>query len=326
MKVSGARFVKPNNNQRKQQQSISQFFSPKRETQTNGHSSPLGQLRDSSSVVDAEVDERQSIEEAQCSISRKRSTDDGEDETVGSRAPALKKRKSYSTEGERSAFFSNHNGVASDKNSQLVNGYENVNYRSDEARHKHNNAAASFDVPSRSKPGSRTSRFIFSNPPVTVQNHVDNEETSEARQQRVQLHRRFVQKLGRPDSFADLKRRNRLISEESQSGEAIADNDKEDEDEDVDLRDSSTKGRASGGKKGSNKLTPMERQILDIKAEHNDTLLIVEVGYKFRFFGEDARTAAKELGIVCIPGKYRYDERRSQLPSPTITSLNLSVC
>jgi len=40
-----------------------------------------------------------------------------------------------------------------------------------------------------------------------------------------------------------------------------------------------------------------------------DTLLIVEVGYKFKFFGEDARTAAKELSIVCIPGKFRYDER-----------------
>jgi DNA mismatch repair ATPase MutS len=40
-----------------------------------------------------------------------------------------------------------------------------------------------------------------------------------------------------------------------------------------------------------------------------DTVLVVEVGYKFRFFGEDARIAAKELSIVCIPGKFRYDER-----------------
>jgi len=38
--------------------------------------------------------------------------------------------------------------------------------------------------------------------------------------------------------------------------------------------------------------------------------LIIEVGYKFKFFGEDARTAAKELSIVCIPGKFRYDERK----------------
>jgi DNA mismatch repair protein MSH3 len=58
----------------------------------------------------------------------------------------------------------------------------------------------------------------------------------------------------------------------------------------------------------------MELQILDIKRKHMDTLLIVEVGYKFKFYGEDARTAAKELSIVCIPGKYRYDERKNPNP------------
>jgi DNA mismatch repair protein MSH3 len=67
------------------------------------------------------------------------------------------------------------------------------------------------------------------------------------------------------------------------------------------------KTKKKGAKTG--KLTPLELQILDIKRKHMDTLLIVEVGYKFKFFGEDARTAAKELSIVCIPGKYRYDER-----------------
>ena len=67
------------------------------------------------------------------------------------------------------------------------------------------------------------------------------------------------------------------------------------------------KTKKKGAKTG--KLTPLEIQILDIKRKHMDTLLIVEVGYKFKFFGEDARTAAKDLSIVCIPGKFRYDER-----------------
>lgn len=70
------------------------------------------------------------------------------------------------------------------------------------------------------------------------------------------------------------------------------------------------KGKAAA-KKGGSKLTPMERQVIDIKRKHMDTVLVIEVGYKFRFFGEDARIAAKELGIVCIPGKFRFDERRS---------------
>ncbi|RMZ82962.1 hypothetical protein DV737_g1773, partial [Chaetothyriales sp. CBS 132003] len=54
------------------------------------------------------------------------------------------------------------------------------------------------------------------------------------------------------------------------------------------------------------------KQIIDIKSKHMDTLLVIEVGYKFRFFGEDARVAAKELNIMCIPGKYRYDEDASE--------------
>lgn len=62
----------------------------------------------------------------------------------------------------------------------------------------------------------------------------------------------------------------------------------------------------------------MELQFLEIKRKHMDTVLIVEVGYKFRFFGEDARVAAKELSIVCIPGKMRYDERMYSCLMPLI--------
>lgn len=34
--------------------------------------------------------------------------------------------------------------------------------------------------------------------------------------------------------------------------------------------------------------TPLELQFLEIKGKHKDTLLCVECGYKYRFFGEDA--------------------------------------
>lgn len=78
-------------------------------------------------------------------------------------------------------------------------------------------------------------------------------------------------------------------------------------DGDEDEPPAAAKTKKKGAKTG--KLTPMEIQFLDIKRKHMDTILIVEVGYKFRFFGEDARIAAKELSIVCIPGKLRYDER-----------------
>ncbi|KAG8728012.1 Mismatch repair protein msh3, partial [Ceratobasidium sp. 428] len=51
------------------------------------------------------------------------------------------------------------------------------------------------------------------------------------------------------------------------------------------------------------KYTPLEKQILALKDKHGDALLMFEVGYKFRFFGEDARVASRELGIACFMDK-----------------------
>ncbi|XP_076588059.1 DNA mismatch repair protein Msh3 isoform X2 [Chaetodon auriga] len=45
--------------------------------------------------------------------------------------------------------------------------------------------------------------------------------------------------------------------------------------------------------------TPLEQQVIQLKQQHQDALLAVECGYKYRFFGEDAEIAAKELNIVC---------------------------
>nr|XP_045583602.1 DNA mismatch repair protein Msh3-like [Procambarus clarkii]XP_045583603.1 DNA mismatch repair protein Msh3-like [Procambarus clarkii]XP_045583604.1 DNA mismatch repair protein Msh3-like [Procambarus clarkii]XP_045583605.1 DNA mismatch repair protein Msh3-like [Procambarus clarkii]XP_045583606.1 DNA mismatch repair protein Msh3-like [Procambarus clarkii] len=46
------------------------------------------------------------------------------------------------------------------------------------------------------------------------------------------------------------------------------------------------------------KLTPLEQQVVSIKNEQPDVVLFVECGYKYRFFGNDAEIAAKELNIV----------------------------
>jgi DNA mismatch repair protein MSH3 len=134
----------------------------------------------------------------------------------------------------------------------------------------------------------------------------EEDEPQAARQRKEELHRKFVKKLGHPDSMVQLRRR--LFQADDESAAAADGDDAEGgEDQDEDESPAPTKSRKKGAKTG--KLTPMEIQFLDIKRAHMDTLLIVEVGYKFRFFGEDARIAAKELGLVCIPGKFRYDER-----------------
>nr|XP_033947950.1 DNA mismatch repair protein Msh3 isoform X1 [Pseudochaenichthys georgianus] len=52
-------------------------------------------------------------------------------------------------------------------------------------------------------------------------------------------------------------------------------------------------------KRSKKVFTPLEQQVIQLKQQHPDALLAVECGYKYRFFGEDAEIAAKELNIFC---------------------------
>ncbi|XP_030179674.1 DNA mismatch repair protein Msh3 isoform X2 [Lynx canadensis] len=45
--------------------------------------------------------------------------------------------------------------------------------------------------------------------------------------------------------------------------------------------------------------TPLELQYIELKQQQKDAILCVECGYKYRFFGEDAEVAARELNIYC---------------------------
>lgn len=44
--------------------------------------------------------------------------------------------------------------------------------------------------------------------------------------------------------------------------------------------------------------TPLEAQVVGLKERYPDVLLLVEVGYRYRFFAEDAQVASHVLGIV----------------------------
>ncbi|KAJ1900392.1 Mismatch repair protein msh3 [Kickxella alabastrina] len=65
------------------------------------------------------------------------------------------------------------------------------------------------------------------------------------------------------------------------------------------------------------KYTPLEAQVLDVKAQHPSTLLAVEVGYKYRFFGEDARIASQVLGIMCTQAK-NTNFYNASVPAPRL--------
>jgi len=47
----------------------------------------------------------------------------------------------------------------------------------------------------------------------------------------------------------------------------------------------------------ASKFTPLEQQVVDIRKSYPNTVLIVECGYRMRFFGDDAVIAAKVLSI-----------------------------
>ncbi|KAF5027666.1 hypothetical protein F66182_227 [Fusarium sp. NRRL 66182] len=169
--------------------------------------------------------------------------------------------------------------------------------------------------------GTRTERYRYDG--SSTQNTQGSDENAESaqnededeRRHHQELHRKFVKKLGHPDAMA----RRRNIQDTAPVGE--------DEDADAEGAEEESPAPAKTKKRGSKtgKLTPMEIQFLDIKRKHMDTVLIVEVGYKFRFFGEDARIAAKELSIVCIPGKMRYDEHPSEAHLDRFASASIPV-
>ena len=173
------------------------------------------------------------------------------------------------------------------------------------------------------KVSERTSKYTFSSSP---QVNDENEEGDDEETQRKKeaLHRKFVKKLGRPDSIAEIKRRNWQLAEETVDGQPDAEDGEEAEEDEANKSTAKSK-KGTALKKGANKLTPMEKQFLDIKRQNMDTVLIVEVGYKFKFFGEDARIAAKELSIVCIPGKMRFDEHISEAHLDRFASASVPV-
>ncbi|KAE8379280.1 DNA mismatch repair protein msh3 [Aspergillus bertholletiae] len=163
-------------------------------------------------------------------------------------------------------------------------------------------------LPSGSSQKTELSKFASS--PATVR------ETNERTKEREMLHQKFVQRLGGPDCLIGIGR--------NAATEAVSEEPGEGDEDDEPTPPPAAKGKATT-KKGGRKLTPMEKQVIDIKRKHMDTVLIVEVGYKFRFFGEDARTAAKELNIVCIPGKFRFDEHPSEAHLDRFASASIPV-
>ncbi|KAK6357459.1 Mismatch repair protein msh3 [Orbilia javanica] len=157
----------------------------------------------------------------------------------------------------------------------------------------------------KSGKGIIANRFTFSSSqPGDSSAHEEDELTPEEALRKKKNHEKFVRKLGRPGAFE---------IREKENGED-GDGELDDDEEEPERAPEPKKGSKAAAKKGK-KLTPLEQQVVDIKEKNADTVLVVEVGYKYRFFGEDARIAASVLSIVCIPGrmKFTYDPSEAHL-------------
>lgn len=174
----------------------------------------------------------------------------------------------------------------------------------------------------------RTDKYRFN--PSTNTMEMDDEPTGTSTQrQKEKMHEKFVKKLGRPDAIAEIRRKNNIIDDDDAATEDAEDAPEEPEEEEPSaIAKKFGRGKAAvtkGGKKGKSKLTPLEQQVVDIKRKHPDTVLVVEVGYKFRFFGEDAKIASQNLSIMCIPGKMRFDEHPSEAHLEKFASASIPV-
>lgn len=68
------------------------------------------------------------------------------------------------------------------------------------------------------------------------------------------------------------------------------------------------KSTATSNNTTKSKLTPLEQQFIQLKTANKDKILAIRVGYKYKFFGNDAKIASKLLNIMLIPGKMTIDD------------------
>jgi DNA mismatch repair protein MSH3 len=82
--------------------------------------------------------------------------------------------------------------------------------------------------------------------------------------------------------------------EEEEGGEEGEDGGEEEEEEEASTGRGRGKATATKGN-ATVRRTPLEQQYLDIKKANPDLILMVEHGYRYRFFGDDAEVAVSTI-------------------------------
>lgn len=63
------------------------------------------------------------------------------------------------------------------------------------------------------------------------------------------------------------------------------------------------------------KCTALEKQYLEFRSEYPDALLLIECGYKYRFFGKDAETVSEICNIACFK---KHNFMSATIPTPRL--------
>ncbi|CAK7210882.1 Mismatch repair protein msh3 [Sporothrix bragantina] len=318
----------------KKQATLTSFFTPK-SSNSNGNALP------SSSPVPSQPPQSQTQSQSQRLPSRKRPLEDEADqnkqrengETNGKSASGGRSRFARAVKRARAETVVDENEVEEemDNDDDDDDDGDGDDYVEKEEDQQQEDGPIPPPAASPLRSSGRTERYMYDERQAVDKQKENREEregdTSESddeetKRKKADLHRKFVKKLGHPDSLAKIRRRNFVLGEDAAVLPPGEDGEGEGEDGEEEEEEERPKGK---GAKKAGKLTPMEVQYLAIKRQHLDTVLVVEVGYKFKFFGEDARTAARVLNIVCIPGKVRYDEHPSEAHLDRFASASIPV-
>ena len=151
----------------------------------------------------------------------------------------------------------------------------------------------------------RTSRYKYIAYSPEKADEVENTSPEEL-EKRKSVHEKFVQKLGRADSLTVIRKQSEQGDNSASDEEAPQDDEEEEEPTPEVVKNLRGKYAAkptyqsraikttNNASTANTKLTPLERQFVEIKKKYPDTLLLIEVGYKFRFFGEDAKVCSPD--------------------------------
>ncbi|VVT43754.1 uncharacterized protein SAPINGB_P000131 [Magnusiomyces paraingens] len=169
----------------------------------------------------------------------------------------------------------------------------------------------------------RQEKFAYKTPRSTLgqpQNQQQEQEQEHESEEQIAFkkarHDMFYAKLHKPGAIEVIKRKGAVETTTQQDNEVAEDADLDDTlDIDNSHKDYLSKfANKSTNKKSTTKkkLTPMNQQYVDLKSQHKDIILFIEIGYKYYLFGEDAQIASKELKIFFKAGKLTLDENDPQ--------------